>query len=265
MEGSERVKEPFDLGGGDVYVLDTPDAWREIPTALRRVVPPAMREAWSSFPSSFVARAHKARGKGLKRWLEACARGPCRLRVCDTTDFGRGAVLEVRAGTTCLLDFRTHETRTKRYPQTSAENVRPRRVPAALAEVHRAVGGIQFQWGGSGSLVPPDALRTLASHWQDGLPPEPPPGSPPDALTPWRLRGWIAECPNAPAYARAARMGVLYESSGDYLCFDASGRAMWIGRESGGVLPFGSVAEALDTFFDGLLENRRFEHTFVLS
>ncbi len=163
-------RERFSAGTGKVHILEHPDDWARLAPSLRRVVAPSVRDAWRAFPTSFVERARRARHPGLRRWLTACSRGSCRLRVYDTRDFGRTALLEVLNGR-ALLDFRTAETRTKAFPPSAPKTEPPPRIPAALAEVYRAVGGIRSELGSSGSLVPPDALRRLPHCWgYDGDP-----------------------------------------------------------------------------------------------
>jgi len=157
-------RERFSAGTGKVHILEHPDDWARLAPRLRRVVAPSVRDAWRAFPTSFEERARRARHPGLRRWLTACSRGSCRLRVYDTRDFGRTALLEVSNGG-ALLDFRTAETRTKAFPPSAPKAEPSPRIPAALAEVYRAVGGIRSELGCSGSLVPPDALRLLPKCW----------------------------------------------------------------------------------------------------
>ena len=300
-------REPFEAGQGSVLVLHEPKDWTAVPPPLKRLVPPRMREAFRSFPGTFVALASQARHPGLRRFLEACSKGSCRLRLYETEDFGRAALLEVRlpnAAQPALLDFRTTETRTRRFPPSAPSTDPPIDIPSSLAEVHEALGGIQHQFGASGSLIPPDALRPLPVCWQAGMldafDMEPPSR---DALQssvaeglaalraefeasgdhdsamqfealdmsgivdavdrslrsldpthdqPFALEHWLRNCPGAPSLERAASMIPFYESSGDFLCFEPDGRATWIGWETAGVMPFGSVDEALDAYFDAI-------------
>lgn len=160
--------ERFDLGPGKCHVLSSPDSWSELPPALRRLVPRPMLDVWRGFPGSFTAMAQRARGRGFAAWLRACAKGEARLRVYETRDFGRSALLEVGTKAPALLDFRTPDTHTRRFPPSAPEQRRPKRVPPALREVHQAVGGVQRQLGASGSLIAPDALRPLPDLWPSG-------------------------------------------------------------------------------------------------
>lgn len=304
-------RERFADGGGRVHILERNEDWARLAPSLRRLVPPVIREAWQTFPRSFEERARRAGHPGLKRWLEACSRGPCRLRIYDTKHFGRAALLEVLEGR-ALLDFRPAETRTKALPPSAPKSERRARTPAALAEVYRAVGGIRTELNVSGSLVPPDALRPLPRCWgydDDHLPenewrkptkeefreearralPElreqfraagldasfmteeslmtayaaTAVGS--TETTIFRLEDWLANCPGGLTYARAAKMVPFYEDSGDFLCFDGKGQATWIGWETGGVMAFGSVSEALTAYFDSLLSGTHFTNTFAPS
>jgi len=311
-------REDFDVGAGQVWVLSRSEDWGAVSRSLKRLVPKPMREAFQSFPATFVEQAAGVRHQSLRRFLEACGRGKCRLRLYETEDFGRMALLElslVGASQPLLLDFRTSETRTRRYPPSAPARELPRVVPPALAAVYEACGGIQHQLGASGSLIPPDALRPLPSCWQadtlEAIVIEPPTqeqtqdtmaemmgqlqaelersgqsevakelaglnmatmadqvnqalsATSASGESPFTLERWLEDCPGAPSAERVATMFPFYESSGDYLCFEPDGRATWIGWESGGVMPFGTVDDAVAAYFDSVMTDGLFSSLFL--
>ncbi len=235
--------------------LDAPSEWTELSASQRSLVPNGMRKAFEEGGAFFARAAAETTQKAFARWLLACSERQPQLQLYDTEDFGRLALLRVwPEGPTLptLLDFRSPSTRVNHHPPSSGLADRPEHVPEALAEVHATVGAIQHQLGGSGSLIPPDALKPLRKTWPD-LP----------RTNPFNLDVWLSECPGKPSGDRLAKMFPFYEDSGDYLCFEPDGRAMWIGYESGGVMPFGTVARALDAYFECILTHCRPTSSFV--
>ena len=179
------------------------------------------------------------------RAARAVRTATCRLRLYETEMFDDAALLELRLpqGPAVLLDFRGPTTRTRRHPPSAPKSELPKSVPAALVEVHALCGGIRMQFGASGSLIAPDALHPWPAAWNAEM----------GIAGPGPFEETLQGGPLESSPERAHAMVVFYEDSGSFACFEADGRATWV-SSSGDALPMGTVDDALEMFFQALIE-----------
>ncbi len=229
--------EPFDLGTGWVYLPSSLKQARRVAKTRGIHVPERMLSAWRGFPDSMDKLAARAQHAPLATWLKSLRGARCALRLYDTAEvgaFGKAALLELRRGKfSQLLDFRSREAPSKQFPAAPAHPDPSWPPPAPLLQVYQLVGGIQYQLGGSGSLIPPDAVQPLARVASAFLK---------KSLAGHRLA------------RRLADYVPFFESSGDFLCYHRkTHHTTWFGIESvSGVKPYLPIGQALAALYTSL-------------
>lgn len=230
-----RVRD-YDLGDGKVYVLDAPSEVDQIPRRLRELVPARMLDVFARFPGSLLEPAARTRIRPFSAWLRQAAASRPSIAVYDPADnFPARAFL--------ALDFGPRSTAGGELPWIVLLDLAaggPRRRPPALAEVHGVIGGLVLQYGGSGTLISPPEIGTLAK-------------------LPRATRDWLFG-DDATARARVDPKGwrPWLECDGDYLCYRADGRSRWFGHEWGAPTKMMSTRRCLEDLFTVLLAKREF-------
>jgi hypothetical protein len=233
-------EDPMGMGGHAWYAA-SPEDIAHLPPTAAALVPRQVAELFAALPGSLLGLAARAPLPAMKRFLEGLVGAPCELEVYATAVFGREARL------------RFHLDDVWR-PSIRAVAGKPR-LPCAevLHRVHAITGHIDTQYGGSGTLVALDELRTLRELCDE------------QAVMNFAEIG--AALDRQPALG--AYVGV-YEVDGDWLCA-SSGRAIWAGGEllADHIVPAGedlasqalreaSLATLLDAYFQALVERRVF-------
>lgn len=223
---------PFEAGDGTVYTLDRQEELDTLPAALRALPSRRMLQVWTGSPSSLEEMASRTGHPPLASFLRHVARRRCALEIYDTAPvpdgFGRAALLALDADGARPVRIDLSRPRRGRAPI---------RTPEALDDVHAAIGGLCFELGGSGSLVPPGELGPLDHAW---------PG----------VAAWLDEAGGELAHDLREILPELhpfFESSGDFAVFRAGHEdAYFIGVESGAVRHHTSFATVLGRLFEEL-------------
>jgi hypothetical protein len=217
--------------GGTAWHLTQPADLAKLPAEPLRLVSSRLTTIFRAFPDSVIALAEEAPLPSMAKWLRSLADAKCQLEVHRTAHFDNGARLRFH-----FSDIWT--------PSFSAKGGRlPADVPALLHEVHRLVGDVDYQFGCSGTLVPPKTMLTVtelvrkkyvlnADLVDEGLLVRP-------ALA--RYRGF-------------------FEADGDWLCTNARGSTVWLGGEWLGDSPQEGerLPVVLERYFATLCEQKYF-------
>jgi hypothetical protein len=223
----------FELGEGKVYALESVRELSELRPRLRKLVPPQMVRLAEGFPGTFRDLAGQMSSKSVAAWLRAAAKSRAAIVAYDPIDFAPKAFLE--------LDFGLRPTAGGDLPWivlVDCVTGAPERCPAALRAIYASLGGIQTQYGASGTLISPSEVRPLSK-----LRPEAP---------------HLFEMDLIGAGVRPADWFAYFECDGDYLCYRADGRSRWFGMEWGSSSRLISTRRCVDDLFESLRAKRYF-------
>jgi hypothetical protein len=228
----ERAGE---LGGVILEIEDDADL-RELTAKQRALISDRLLTCWRDPRTSFGRAEKRAPVPSFRSWLRLAAEADRRLEVHVPERY-----IEPKA----LLRFDFEPA--KRRAITGwhllidcADAADCATSPAALREIHDAIGGLWTQYGASGYLLPPVEVKPLSLN----------PG-----------RSVLKDMDVDLGDLDLDRQCPFFVSDGDLLCFGPDGRAFWVGGEHGdpGAVGPMTVEQALDDMFHVLLSKRYFD------
>jgi Leucine-rich repeat (LRR) protein len=231
MDDAEH-REDTAVDDGEIYYLDTPHELGNLDERLQGLVSARMLDVLSGFPASVSSLAEATVIPSLSAWLRSAARSRGSIAVYDSTNyFPAKAFFEFDFGVTM-------STRGRRPWKVLVdfETGRPEHCPPSLAEVYQMLGGIQIQYGASGTLISPREAKPISLTLPDAeeLFYFDADTVDPDEWWPW------------------------FECDGDYLCYHPSGESRWFGSEWGAPTNPMSTDRCVEDLFWVLLANKSF-------
>ena len=229
---------PWELGPGTVHSLRNVTELDQLSPALRDLVPSHMRELFEDSASTLTALADRIDLPSYAQWLRAAANSKTTIEVYDLPP---GAGMPSVA--LLSFDFGTYTNPHGTFPWRLAATCKvgaPPQCPASLAAVWDSLGGIYEQYGGSGYLLEPDGVTSLAEMGDE-------------------VEHLLAQDEDSVMSREEARAWTPYfAADGDYLCYRADGASRWLGSEWGTSDKPRDAASFIDALFGSWSEMRSF-------